>query len=251
MAFVTRDGATIHYEIVGGSGDSVVLMHGLFSDSREWVRRGVTEILGEGFAFVLIDAIGHGNSDKPHERERYGLEARARDIVAVLDDAGIERAHAAGYSMGGWTACGLAAVAPERFRSLVLGGWDPVGGIERFLHRALEQSGIAMTYERLVSIVSADPDLAANIASGDDEAFRCAYDVLGDFTDAEATLTRTALPLLFYCGDQDPYFEPTRAAASRIPGAEFATVPGADHVAVPRRVDAVGPVVRSFLERVG
>jgi pimeloyl-ACP methyl ester carboxylesterase len=249
MAFTKRDGVTIHYEIVG-EGDAVVLMHGLFSDSHDWVRRGVTDVLGDQFAYVLIDAIGHGETDKPHVRERYGLEARARDIVAVLDDAGIERAHAAGYSMGGWTACGLAAVAPERFRSLVLGGWDPVGGIERFLRRALEQSGIAMTYERLVSIVSSDPDLEANIEAGDDAAFRYAYDVLADFTDAEATLIRTALPLLFYCGDLDPYYGPTRAAASRMPDAEFATVPGADHVAVPRRVDAFGPVVRSFLERV-
>jgi pimeloyl-ACP methyl ester carboxylesterase len=250
MAFAKRDGASIHYEIVG-AGDAVVLMHGLFSDSREWVRRGVTDLLGQQFAYVLIDAVGHGKTDKPHARERYALEARARDVVAVLDDAGIERAHAAGYSMGGWTACGLAALAPERFRSLVLGGWDPVGGIDRFLYRALAQSGVAMTYERLVSIVSADPDLAANIETGDDEAFRCAYDVLSDFTDAEATLTRSGLPLLFYCGDQDPYYEPTRAAASRIPGAEFVTVAHADHVAVPRRVDTVGPAVRSFLERVG
>jgi hypothetical protein len=35
-----------------------------------------------------------------------------------------------------------------------------------------------------------------------------------------------------------------------MPDAEFATVPGADHVAVPRRADTFGPVVRSFLERV-
>jgi pimeloyl-ACP methyl ester carboxylesterase len=168
----------------------------------------------------------------------------------VLDHAGIERAHAAGYSMGGWTACGLAQVAPERFRSLVIGGWDPEGGIDTFLQRALQVSGVAMTFETLVSIVSVDTDLRSNIARGDDQAFRYAYDVLADFTNAEETLKRTALPVLFYCGDEDPYYKPIAAATPRIPGAELVTVPGADHVAVPRRVDVVAPAVRSFLERV-
>jgi pimeloyl-ACP methyl ester carboxylesterase len=247
MPLVSSANAHIHYDVVG-KGDPVVLLHGLFSDGEEWIRRGMVQALGDDFSFVLIDALGHGESDKPHDRHRYELAARVQDVVSVLDDIGVEKAHIAGYSMGGWTACGLAEHAPQRCQSLVVGGWDPVGGIRLFLKTAFEQSGIAMTYDRLLQIVSVDPDLAANIESGDDAAFRLAYAVLNDFMSAERALVESSVPVLFYCGDRDPYFDPTRAASARIPGSSFLSVPDSDHVAVSQRVDVVAPAIRSFLD---
>ena len=246
MPLVRSGDARIHYDVVG-EGEAVVLLHGLFSDGQEWIRRGMVDALGAGYSYVLIDAIGHGASDKPHVRRRYELEGRAQDVVSVLDAIGVDKAHMAGYSMGGWTVSGLAEYAPQRCRSLVVGGWDPVGGVRTFLERAHEQSGIPMTYDRLVPIVSVDPDLAANIAHGDDEAFRYAYAVLHDFTSAERALAASGVPVLFYCGDRDPYFEPTRSASSRISNSIFAPVPDSDHVAVSQRVDLVAPIIRSFL----
>jgi pimeloyl-ACP methyl ester carboxylesterase len=117
-----------------------------------------------------------------------------------------------------------------------------------FLETAYEQSGIPMTYDRLLPIVSVDPELEANIKSGDDLAFRFAYAVLNDFTSAERALMEAAVPLLFYCGERDPYFAPARATSVRIHGSSFCSVPDSDHVAVSRRVDVVAPAIRSFLE---
>ena len=57
------------------------------------------------------------------------------------------------------------------------------------------------------------------------------------------------MPVLFYCGDLDPYHEPTRMASSRIAGSNFVSVPGENHIGVPRRVDILGPAIRSFLSK--
>lgn len=250
MPLVKSGGARIHYDVIG-NGPPVVLLHGLFSDAQEWVRRGMTEGLGPHFSYVLIDAIGHGGSDKPHNRQRYELAARVGDVVSVLNAIGTDKAHMVGYSMGGWTVCGLAQYAPERCLSLVVGGWDPVGGIQRFLEAARQRTGEPMTYDRLLPIVRVDPHLAANIDEGDDIAFRFAYAVLNDFVSAESALIDSGLPVMFYCGDLDPYFDPTRAVSARIPGSAIVSVPDSDHVAVSQKVVTYAPAIRSFLDNIG
>jgi len=72
-----------------------------------------------------VDARGHGASDKPHNQAAYELGNYVGDIVAVLDALGIERTHYWGYSMGGWIGFGMANHAPERVRSLIIGGMHP------------------------------------------------------------------------------------------------------------------------------
>jgi pimeloyl-ACP methyl ester carboxylesterase len=56
---------------------------------------------------------------------RYGASQRSGDIVAVLDQLGIERAYVVGYSMGGWMACAMMTHQPSRLASVIIGGWNP------------------------------------------------------------------------------------------------------------------------------
>ena len=63
---------------------------------------------------ILLDARGHGASDKPHDPAAYDLRLRVGDVTAVLDDLEIRRADYFGYSMGGWIGFGLAKHAPVR-----------------------------------------------------------------------------------------------------------------------------------------
>ncbi|MGB8516046.1 MAG: alpha/beta fold hydrolase, partial [Pseudolabrys sp.] len=60
------------------------------------------------FRLVLVDARGHGASDKPHDRASYVWPISVADILAVVDDLDIERAAFWGYSMGGAIVLGLA-----------------------------------------------------------------------------------------------------------------------------------------------
>ena len=73
---------------------------------------------------IVLDARGHGASDKPHEPVAYSWERRADDVVAVLDAEQIPIADFYGVSMGGSVGFALATRAPGRFSSLIIGGAD-------------------------------------------------------------------------------------------------------------------------------
>lgn len=123
MPFVTSRGSRIHYS-VEGSGPLVILLHGLLSNAESWKRWRVVDALADGYCVACVDLLGHGLSDKPSDESLYGLEARSRDVVAVMDDLGFERAHVLGYSMGGWLSVGVAKYHRDRLSSLIVGGWD-------------------------------------------------------------------------------------------------------------------------------
>ena len=74
---------------------------------------------------ILVDARGHGGSDKPHDEASYTLDQRVADVTAVLDAERIEKAHFWGYSMGGWVGFGMAKYAPHRVNALIIGGQHP------------------------------------------------------------------------------------------------------------------------------
>ena len=72
-----------------------------------------------------MDARGHGRSDKPHDPKDYDLRLRVNDVLAVIDDLEIDKAHYMGYSMGGRIGFGIVMHALERFHSLIIGGMSP------------------------------------------------------------------------------------------------------------------------------
>ena len=83
MAYADNHGVRIHYQ-VEGNGPPLVLQHG-YSDSLEsWYEFGYVDSLKSERKVILVDARGHGASDKPHEAAEYTKELQAADIVAVL-----------------------------------------------------------------------------------------------------------------------------------------------------------------------
>jgi pimeloyl-ACP methyl ester carboxylesterase len=124
MPHANNQGIRIYYE-VQGAGPPLVLQHGSFGSGRDWRDFGYVEVLSRRYQLILVDARGHGNSDKPHDPAAYDLEFRVKDVTAVLDNLQISQADYCGYSMGGWIGFGLANYATERVRSLILGGAHP------------------------------------------------------------------------------------------------------------------------------
>ncbi len=101
------------YEIHGDSGVPCVLMHGLLLDSlvnRDLAARFVTQ----GYRVILLDLLGHGESDKPTDPRELRVDFFAEQTLALLDHLGIERALVGGVSLGAITALQVAAQAPER-----------------------------------------------------------------------------------------------------------------------------------------
>jgi pimeloyl-ACP methyl ester carboxylesterase len=102
-----------------GEGIPVVLLHGLTA-SRRYVVMGSRSLERSGHRVIAYDARGHGRSSPAPAPEAYTYSDLGADLLAVLDDRGIERAVLAGASMGAHTLLWAALRAPERVAALVV-----------------------------------------------------------------------------------------------------------------------------------
>ncbi len=118
MGRVDVDGVEIAYE-VSGQGRPVVLLHGFPDSGRLW-RHQVPALAGAGFQVVVPDLRGYGLSGKPEAIDAYALPLLAADVMAVLADLGISRAHVVGHDWGAALAWGLASLAPDSVDHLVV-----------------------------------------------------------------------------------------------------------------------------------
>jgi pimeloyl-ACP methyl ester carboxylesterase len=130
--YFESNGARVYYT-VQGEGEPVILVHGIGANADlNWQRPGVIRALAKDFKVIAFDLRGHGLTDKPVDSEQYGLRM-AEDIVLLMDHLGYERAHLAGYSLGGFLALKAATLYPDRIASLAVcaAGWiDPANPIE-------------------------------------------------------------------------------------------------------------------------
>lgn len=116
--FFDSAGVRIRY-VEQGSGTPIVLMHGYTGTlDRHFIANGVFANLAKDYRVIAMDLRGHGKSDKPHAASAYG-EEMARDVVRLLDQLKIPRAHIGGYSLGGFIAGRLATLHPDRLISVV------------------------------------------------------------------------------------------------------------------------------------
>ena len=99
-----------------GEGVPVVLLHGLTA-TRRYVVMGSKNLERGGHRVIAYDARGHGRSAPGPE---YGYDALAGDLLAVLDDRGIDRAVLAGASMGAHTIVRYALDHGDRVAGLVV-----------------------------------------------------------------------------------------------------------------------------------
>lgn len=99
-----------------GEGPPVVMLHGFPQHWWQW-RDIAPAIARQGYRVICPDMRGAGwtEADEPGLRH----ETHMRDLVALLDDLGIERAHVLAHDLGAVSAMHLAYAHPERVRSLV------------------------------------------------------------------------------------------------------------------------------------
>ena len=117
MGRVDVDGVGTEYEVTG-AGQPVVLLHGFPDSGRLW-RHQVPALARAGFQVIVPDLRGYGRSGKPGAVEAYSLRLLAGDVMAILADLEITRAHVVGHDWGASLAWGLASLAPGSVDRLV------------------------------------------------------------------------------------------------------------------------------------
>jgi pimeloyl-ACP methyl ester carboxylesterase len=110
-------GVGIEFEVTG-VGRPVVLLHGFPDSGRLW-RHQVPALVDAGFQVIVPDLRGYGLSDQPKEVEAYSIPFLVADVLGVLDQLGIEKAHVVGHDWGAAVAWAMASLVPDRVDHLV------------------------------------------------------------------------------------------------------------------------------------
>lgn len=248
--FASFDGVRIAYRVMGAASPlpfPVLLHHGFGSDlETNWVRPGVAgAVVRAGHDVVLVDARGHGRSEKPHDRAAYGDSAMERDVEALGDHLSLSAFDLVGYSMGAFVAMAFASSGSgrARVRRLVLGG---AGAAQASIADAARAERIARALE------TDDP---SSIEDRTARAFRSFADATGADRLALAALQRARsrlpdrkalgrirTPTLVVVGERDTLVGSAGALAGAIPGARLVVVPG-DHISAPVKPEFAQAIV--------
>jgi pimeloyl-ACP methyl ester carboxylesterase len=115
--YVDAGGLRTHVALAGDeNGEPVVLLHGW--PQHWWIWRGVIPVLaGAGYRCICIDLRGHGWTDAP--RDGYEKEQFATDVLAALDELGVDRFKLIGHDWGGFASFLIALREPERVDKLL------------------------------------------------------------------------------------------------------------------------------------
>ena len=252
----TPDGTTAGARVAGDRGPALIFVHGVGSTAAIWDAQ-LAEFAGE-YRCCAIELRGNGALPDPDPSlvTRAGF---ANDVLAIADARGADRFTLVGCSLGGVVAFELWKRVPERFERMVI-----VGSFARYpdgqayadaVKAAAQDAGdmhafaasraakLGLPPERLRETIEqmARKSVACYVASTQ-------ATWTGDYRDVLATIH---VPALVLCGEHDAV---APAALSEeivrgIPGATFAVVAGAGHVANADAPATFNALLREFLER--
>jgi pimeloyl-ACP methyl ester carboxylesterase len=264
VPYADNQGVKIHYQ-VEGDGAPLVLLHGLSETHEIWRLSSYVESLKKEYGLILVDARGHGDSDKPHDPKAYTMKLMASDIAAVLKDLKVNKAHFMGYSMGGWIGFGIAKYCPQHFHSIIIGGMHPYARMDQSwvknltVYQSAFSSDSVDTTKKLALVEEWLGPTAAKMPKCKEYAQRvlaandwqalialASKDWGHGFGDALPAMT---MPVLLFAGEKDSFYPGVRECAKYIPNATFISFPGIDHAELEFRRDLVLPHIASFLKK--
>lgn len=252
----TADGARIYYE-VHGEGEPMVLIHGYPLNSGLF--RDNVGPLSEQYQVITLDLRGYGQSETPNSEG--SIVTYASDVLAVMDDVGVDQAIIGGMSMGGPIVFEMYRQAPERFRGMILndtiaaeatpsetGLWGGVG-------EQAETLGVPSLVDFLMpDMLTADtrmnnPELVAYLGGlmeqASQEAAIAGASALATRPDSAATLAEITVPTLILTGQDDslyPY-EIAQSLNEGILNSELVLLPGAAHAAIIEAADEANAAI--------
>ena len=120
MSFIkTDDNIKLFYES-NGNGEPIIFVHEFAGDYRSWEPQ--VNYFSRYNQCITFCARGYSPSDVPKDEINYSQERAWKDIISIMDNLKIEKAHVVGLSMGGFATLHLGINAPNRVKSLVIAG---------------------------------------------------------------------------------------------------------------------------------
>lgn len=249
MPIAPSQGARIYYE-ESGQGTPIIFVHEFAGDHRSWDDQ--MRHFGRRWRVITMAARGYPNSDAPTDDGLYGQDFFNRDIVAVLDAAGVEKAHVVGLSMGGYAALMVASKFSQRVLSCVAAG---AGSGSAMATRKIFQSecrNTAAAFEKAgridadamghgptrIHLKHKDPiawgrfvaNLAQHPAHAAASTLRQVQASRPSLYDLEAELKAITAPTLLMVGDEDePCLDVNLWMKRLLPNAQLAMLPGSGH----------------------
>lgn len=222
--------------------------HGTVGSGQSWQIDGFVDALKSDYQVILIDARGHGQSDKPHDPDAHQGPKLAGDVLAVLDDLAIEKVHYWGYSLGARVGFVLADQAADRVASFILGGGHPYEAqMSLNIDHDVADPEVAKAafLARFGLTPDTIPEQHREAVLGND--FLAVNASMGFRPSVEGALAKMTMPCLIYVGDADPIFENVQQAANRLSHAKFVKLPGLGHVEAWVAKDMILPHATDFL----
>lgn len=254
MATVESEGASLYYEVHGpGDGErpAVVFAHGRGGNCASWWQQ--VPHFAARYKVIVFDHRGFGRSRC--DAARFEAQYFHRDIAAILDAEGIQRAALVCQSMGGWGGLKLAVTQPRRVWALVLactpGGLDTPkanAAIARLASGAVPPG----TGQIGKSFVAKNPEGAylARQISGLNSNFPKPFNRLtSEKAVTQDALQGYAVPTLVLTAPEDVLFPPEvmEEVAATLPGARLAVIPDAGHSTYFEAPSAFNRIVSEFL----
>jgi pyruvate dehydrogenase E2 component (dihydrolipoamide acetyltransferase) len=237
-----------------GQGSPVVLLHGLGRSLDDWF--GIGDSLARDHRVIALDIRGFGKSTRITDRARLGIEM-AEDVVRLLDQLGISRAHLAGHSMGAAIAAKLAATHPDRVLSVSLVAGPFFGDSTAFARdeggfaAAVENTGSMITLVKWLFPMYPDSVQAAmnaqTMATNDRATVAAAMRSMDALVVAPNVASVVRAPAVVLVGGADPLLPQSRWLASWWPSARLVEVAAADHITIifqPETLAAMREVMR-------
>lgn len=260
MPTVRSAGADLFYEDTG-TGPAVLLSHSWQCDGRQWPQ--VPALAAAGYRVLNMDSRGHGRSG-PH-RQLFTMWDVADDLVAVLDDADVDRAVLVGLSLGGFAALRAGLRHGPRVRALVLADTSAAPAAWRGRAKVAVLGRLSLTPARslVVEVVvrqlfgstarQNQPELVAQwrqcFLDQDPASMLAAVRSIMARDDVRARLGEISMPTLVIVGeeDRDPGVLASASLAARVTGARLTVLPNTGHLAAVEQPDAFESALLEFL----
>ena len=249
----------------GGSGETVLLLHGFAASKEVWMR--MVREMPAGYHYVIPDLPGFGKSSYLPDAD-YDVPSQVPRLEAFLDQLGLTRLHLLGNSMGGNLATLYSATHPDQVATLAL--FAPSGVTQPHpspYTRAYLEQGLAQLlpqtreqYRQLLQDVFVEPpyapdfiidSLADGMVARRPEYLRMYQQFWGKRRPLEPLLPDIHMPVLILWGDRDKVLDVSAAQIFKqgLPHAQLAIWPNVGHAPMLEKSADAAQLYGDFLAR--